>query len=189
MTAQRSDSVAGLLGENTSPTQQHGDARRDNFGEEPHWKSPIARHIGGKSGIGSPVLDLIPHFNRRQIMPFEAGSIGRNPETGREFQEHGGVTARRHHPLGRRVLFDLIAHQQFRAGGTFETVIAVGQIGSSTVGVAKARRIRKRFNVTSAFLAIVAIANQADYWRADTLTSNAPADTRRMSGEHRGSRH
>ena len=189
-TAQMSgDLVAGLVGVNSSPTQQHGNARRDNFGEEPHWETPIARRIAGKSGIRSPVLDLIPHFYRRQIISFEAGSIRRNPETGRVFQEHGGVTARRDHPPGRRVLFDFIAHQQFLAGRTFEPVVAVGQQWSSTVNVAEARRIRKSFNITSAFLAIVAIANQADYWRANSLTLNTPAGARRMSGEQRGSRH
>jgi hypothetical protein len=172
-----------------SPTQQHRNARRDNFGEQPNWETPIARRIAGKSGICSPVLDLIPHFYRRQIISSEAGSIRRNPETGRVFQEHGGVAARRHHPLCRRALFDFIAYQQLLAGRTSESVVAVGQQWSSTVDVAEARRIRKRLNITGAFLAIVAIANQAYDWRADSLTLNAPAGARRMSGEQRRSRH
>jgi hypothetical protein len=175
-------------GANSSPTQQHGNARRDYFGVEPHWETPVARGIAGKSGTRSPVLDLVPHFYGRQIVPFEARSIRRNPKTGRVFQEHGGVTARRHHPPGRGVLFDFIAYQQLLAGRTFEPVVAVGQKWSSTVSVAEARRIRKRFDITGALLAIVAIANQADYRRADSLTSNTPAGARRISGEHRGSR-
>ena len=62
----------------------------------------VSMRYRGAEARRSAMLDLISHFYRRQIISFEAGSIRRNPEAGREFQEHGGVAARGDKPLRRR---------------------------------------------------------------------------------------
>ena len=59
------------------------------------------------------------------------------------------------------MLPDPIVHQQILAGRTTKPVVAVSQIWRSAVGVAKAGRVWKCLDLTSAFLTVVTIANGA----------------------------
>jgi hypothetical protein len=77
-----------------------------------------------------------------------------------------------------------IVHQQILAGRTTKPVVAVGQIWRSAVGVAKAGRVWKCLDLTSAFLTVVTIANGAQDRLANGAALNAPACARSVSGSH-----
>jgi hypothetical protein len=82
------------------------------------------------------------------------------------------------------VLPDPIVHQQVLAGRTTKPVVAVSQIWRSAVGVAKAGRVWKCLDLTSAFLTVVTIANGAQDRLTNGPALNAPACARSGSGGH-----
>jgi hypothetical protein len=77
-----------------------------------------------------------------------------------------------------------MVHQQLLSGRTTKPVIAVGQIWCSAVSVAKAGRVWKYLDLTSAFLTVVTIANGAQDRLTNGPALNTPACARSVSGDH-----
>jgi hypothetical protein len=92
-----------------------------------------------------------------------------------EFHDHGRIAAGGDDPACGRFLSDLVAFQELGSPGAFNAILAVEDTCGPAIGILNGACIRERFDSTGAFLAIVAIADNACDRSADRFEFDASA--------------